>query len=283
MAQDVVQVIRPVRLTDEERVKRDAHDPAALRPLLVELVELGLADAGEVLAVAPGAEHDAVVDLGRIGNGYEPSRSHPDRDRLVVVKPVAVIEDSRLGQQVGGPFRAGEGRTEESLQPLSGMALQAFDVVPDEAPFLFLGVGSDVLRVVEPVTHERPPPGDHGVLHFGKVIEHRQVERDGAAHRVPVEHFEHAPEPDPVAVVAVRVLLDVGIGRARVGVPLAVEHRKILVVLDVGRYPERHPRPAGPGDGRPVDDRAVVDPSGRHGHGVNLPRTRPSDPRDPGP
>ena len=53
---DLVQVLDAVRLADEEWMQGDAHDPPALRPLVVELVELGLANSCEVLHFVVGSE-----------------------------------------------------------------------------------------------------------------------------------------------------------------------------------------------------------------------------------
>ena len=96
------------------------------------------------------------------------------------------------------------------------------------------------------MAHEVPVALDHRPGDLGIVIQDRQVERDAALHTVGVQHLEHAPEADPVPVVAVGVVLHVGRRHARPRVAHAVTVGQVLVVLDVRRDPERDasaPRP----------------------------------------
>src|SRR5258706_4124164 len=87
-----------------------------------------------------------------------------------------------------------------------------------------------------------------------------------------VEDLEHAPEADAIAVVEMRVALDIRIGRARPWIAHAVVLGQILVMLDVGRDPQGNARVAGPDDPRSIDDRKIVDPVRRQGHAPILSR-----------
>ena len=249
----------------------DAHHAAALRPLLVELVELVFADLGEVVPLIVSPEERGIVELQRIGDGDQLSRPHLDRHRLVVVHPVGVIDEARLGHQVGGVHRPGDRRPQHPLQLLAGMSLQGVYGVPVELPLLVLGVGVEVAGVVDTVAHEVPVPLHHRVADLWEVIEDPHVEGHATLDLVFVEHLHHAPEAHPVAVVAIGVLLDVGVRRPGPGVPRLVVGGQVLVVLDVRGYPEGNAGVAGPLDNRTVDDGAIVYSVGRQRHGRVLP------------
>ena len=117
------------------------------------------------------------------------------------------------------------------------------EVLPVGA-LLLLGVVVDRPAVVEAVRHVVPVGGDHGVLDFGEVIEDFEIETAARAHLVLVQHVEHAPEADAVAVIHARVVRNVRLGR-----PVL---RQVLEELHVRRDPERDARVVGP-----FDDRAV--------------------------
>src|SRR4029077_10026612 len=91
------------------------------------------------------------------------------------------------------------------------------------------------------------------------------VQRDAAAHAVPGHHVGHAPEADPVAIVAMGVVEHVR-HRSRPRDLARVVGRLELVMLDVGCQPYGDARPARPDDARaPAIRRVIVMPRfGQH-------------------
>jgi hypothetical protein len=75
---------------------------------------------------------------------------------------------------------------------------------------------------------------------------------------VGIQHFQHGPEAATIAVIAVGVLLDIRIRRARPWVTHPIVLREIFIMLNVQGYPESHLRVVRPGDRRTVDDRAII-------------------------
>src|SRR5437867_2377743 len=59
--------------------------------------------------------------------------------------------------------------------------------------------------VVEAMETEIPVPREHRVTDLREVLENGEVDVHGAADPVPVEHIQHPPEADAVAVVAGRI------------------------------------------------------------------------------
>jgi len=73
-----------------------------------------------------------------------------------------------------------------------------------------------------------------------------------------VQHVEHAPEANAVAVIHPRIVRDVGLGR-----PVL---RQILEELHVRRDPERDARIVRPFDDRAVINGSLVEAARRKGH-----------------
>jgi hypothetical protein len=90
------------------------------------------------------------------------------------------------------------------------------------------------------------------------MLQDGEVERYAAFDHVFVQHLQHAPEAYSVAIVAVGILLCIGIGGTRPWVSDSVIVRQILVVLDVGCYPQGNAGIVGPLDNWPVNNWAVV-------------------------
>ena len=153
-----------------------------------------------------------------------------------------------------------------SLELLACMTLQGLYAVLVESPLLFFGEGVQVLGVIDAVAHEVPITLHHGRLHLRVVLQHGQVEGHGAADVVFVQDLEHSPESHPIAVVAIGILANVGVGHAGPRVPLAVEVGQILVVLYIGGYPEGDSCAARPSNCRTVNDGAVLNTVGRQAH-----------------
>jgi hypothetical protein len=55
--------------------------------------------------------------------------------------------------------------------------------------------------VVEAMRHVVPISGNHGVLDLGEMVQDLEVQAAASAHFVLVQHVEHAPEADSVAII----------------------------------------------------------------------------------
>jgi hypothetical protein len=106
--------------------------------------------------------------------------------------------------------------------------------------------------------HVVPIGGDHGVLDLGEMVQKLEVQATAGAQFVLVQHIEHAPEADAVAVIHARIVWDVGLGR-----PVL---RQVLEELHVGCHSERDARIVGPFDDRAIIDRSIVEAAGWKGH-----------------
>src|SRR5262249_28100008 len=91
-----------------------------------------------------------------------------------------------------------------------------------------------------------------------EVLEDGEVDVDGAADPMSVEHVEHPPETHAVSVVAERVAWNVRRGETRP--PYGDAGRRVLVILDVWNDPERDPCVVRPAKNRSPGHGAVVDP-----------------------
>src|SRR6266446_1881607 len=165
-----------------------------------------------------------------------------------------------LGHHIVRSDRIARAAAVPSLQTLAGHLLQVRDEVLPVRPLLLLGVIVDRPAVVEPVRHVIPVGGDHRVLYFGKMIQQLEIETAAGANLVLVQHLQHPPEANAVAVVHARVVRDIGLHR-----PVL---RQILEKLHVRRDPKRDARIAGPSDDGPFDNRCVVEPAGCESHAV---------------
>src|SRR5262245_57852806 len=121
----------------------------------------------------------------------------------------------------------------------------------DQSPLLVLGHVVGVARVVDAVREELPAalPASGGDV--GEMIADGDIERDAAAHAVAVHGRHHAPDAGAIAVVAPSIVQHVG-HRARPWRPRWIERWVELIVLDVGRAPERKAGAPGPSDLGPV-------------------------------
>ena len=91
-----------IRLADDVRMERDAHDERLALRLREHLVEVVDDHVGEVAGVhLPRDDHRDVVQLLRIGDGPELAILRFEFDRLVVVGPVEGVLVARLGEEVG--------------------------------------------------------------------------------------------------------------------------------------------------------------------------------------
>ncbi len=178
---------------------------------------------------------------------------------------IAVVLDAGLGDQIGRAQRPRRRRREPARKRLAGVLVVQRHALGDGGALGVLVEVPVVARVVHAVRHVFPAALVHRPMDFGKHFEHRVVERHGAAHLVTVEHFQQAPEPDPVAVLAYAVVENVGVWRARPRITHPNELGHELVVLDVRHDPQRYARIAGPAQRRSLDDRRVIEARGWHG------------------
>src|SRR5437660_8106326 len=111
----------------------------------------------------------------------------------------------------------------------------------------------EIARVINAMAHKIPVALDHRLADLGIVLQDGQVQRNTAFDLVGVKHLGHAPETSPIAIVTIAVLPHIGVWRAWPWIALAVVVWQILVVLDVGGDPERHPGMIGPGNFRTIN------------------------------
>ena len=206
--------VGPVRHAHQVGMQRHAHHPSTgiVVGFTPQHVELGSRHGHEVVGVVVLGEHRHVVQLHRVRHRHEAlTTAGRQRDGLIVVEPVSVVDQPRFGHEVRCERCVRHRRTEHAAQLLTGMAAQCLDALDVEGPLGGLVDRGDVAGVVDAVGHDFPPALDHGCADFGVVVEHSQIRRSGSDNAVAVEHLNHAPEADPVAVVAIPIPLHVGV------------------------------------------------------------------------
>src|SRR5207247_6404995 len=110
--------------------------------------------------------------------------------------------------------RVGDRRAQHALELLARISLYCLDAVSIEREFLLLSSAVEVAGVVDAMGHESPVTPEHRITHRRKVIEDRYIQRHRGMDSVVIQHFQQAPEPDPVTVVAVRGAHPLGAGEA---------------------------------------------------------------------
>ena len=108
-------VFDPVGLPYHEWMQGNAHHPPALGSFLVQHVELVFAALKQVIALEAPPEDRPVVNLARIGNGDHLAGLYLEGYWLVVVHPVGVVYQTRLGHQVRGTLGYGAVGGEHTL------------------------------------------------------------------------------------------------------------------------------------------------------------------------
>ena len=151
----------------------DTHYAPALRSFIVELIELRLTYLDEVVTLIVLPEQDAVVYFDGIRHRDHLPRLHLDRYRLVVVHPVAVVDEPRFRHKVRAVLRTEAGRAKHPLELFPCMASQGIDGVLIPFPLSLLRPGIDILGIVDAMAHEVPVPTYHGFGHLGKMLKHR--------------------------------------------------------------------------------------------------------------
>ena len=246
VAERPLKVTDAMRLPHDVRMQRDAHDQRAIRGLRVNAVEVVDDHLGEFRRLDRVAVGHRVVDIHLVRDRDQAAAAHAHRERLIVVVPVAVIFDAGLGHEVGRVVREGRRGREPSRELAAGVPAIGLDALLDRGALGVLRHVPVIARVVEAVRHHVPLAALVRFQDLRIVVEHREIERGGAADAEVVHDVEHAPEADAVAVVAQAVAQHVGMWRAR---PRIARPRfgQILVVLDVRHDPDGKACAAGPG------------------------------------
>ena len=232
----------------------------------IEPVERLLEHREAAVAGLPLAhEHGEVVDLGGIRHRDQRlPRFRVDQVGLVVVQQVGEVEHPLLGQQIGRVGGGAQRGRQPPPGPLAGGLLADAQGLADHLA-LTLGVlveiGQQVgLHVV--VGHDLPAALDGGVDDGLPLDPHLGVHRARRGHALGVEHVEHPPDADALAILApgpVGVVVDVARELAAHDAGAAgVERLGVLArgvpVFEVGGQDHRETLAVGPFQGLAVGD-----------------------------
>ena len=262
-------------------MQRDAHHQRLALGLRQHLVEIVDDHVGEIPRPVL-ARHDRrdVVHLLRIRDRQDAALPCAHPDRLIIHAPVQRIAISRLMQQVGRdpafrdpwrqpalrryPFGAGDHiRRLGDQGGLGGLVQHA----------LAFGIGA-------PVAHHLVTARAKGGHQFGCVIIHGRIGQHADRHVQRLEHLEHPPGADPVAIVAPGIVQHIRLrptgGQFRPQ-PFA-KGEMFQVQPDV----DRQPRTTGPGVIGAPRDRDIVVPAVIRQHLVKAPPLPvPPSPEEP--
>ncbi len=251
----LVEILRPEGLSDDERMQRQCHHPAAVGGVVVQLIQLVLDDLHEVgTAQALAKEESNVVELHRIWDVQQ--AGHRQRIRLVVVRPVQYISNAQFGEQLGGLKRLGQRGAEPSPWSPARRLLDGGDHVGEISAF---GAARDVglqCRVVLAMRQPRPIARLSGLDDVRIVLRDIGIEQHAGPYPVPIEDLDQPPDADTWPVVAPAEVQRVG--HQVCGVGVEVGGRAVdLEVFDVQPDIERDARTVGPLQRRPLDNGAV--------------------------
>ena len=239
-------------------VKRNAHDAAVLRPFAIDRVEMVDDHLREFLGLDRLAVDQRVVEIHRVGHVDQGAAAGGKRRRLVVVIEVADVVEARLLHEVGRVEGVGDGGRKPATQLAASQPEVRGLAVLDDGALFILAIAPVIARVEVTVAHVLPAPGFHGFQDLGIHFDHRHRKRDRAAHAVLVQHLEHPPQADAVAVVAAAITQHIGMRHARPWIAHADLGRNIFVVLDIGADPDRDAGVVRPGQLRSLDDRRIA-------------------------
>src|SRR6476646_6667622 len=105
------------------------------------------------------------------------------------------------------------------------MLLDGCDDVLDELAVLVLAHAVLEARVVDAVREQLPVTSEAGLDDLGMMVADSDVERNASAHAVPIHDVHQAPQTDTIAVVPVRIELNVR-SRTRHVLARRVDRRK---------------------------------------------------------
>ena len=239
------------------------HHARAVGGVRVDLLEL-VARALEIFArrMMLDQHHGDVVAFLRVGHVEDAPAARLQPHRLVVEHPVAHVVVAFLDQEVRRLPGLGQAGAEPAARRLAGRERDHLARAAD--------VGALVLHLLhvalgEAVADELPVARIRGLDDLRIGGDRRAVDRERRRHLELVEHLEHAPEADAVAVFVPGPVRDVGRGRAagRRGQHRARHRRVDVPFLDVDDAPHHHARAAGQGRHRASGDRRIGDALGR--------------------
>ncbi len=243
-----------MRLTDQIGVQRDAHDrrTAALFRFLRQPFELPDQCVG-IVARAHIIDEKAVmvVDLEAVGNGDEAAAARLYRLHLVVMIKVAGIVEPIFGDEVERARRMRQRRRQPAANGLASRVPHRPDRILYDRAFLRLRHAIGIAGVINAVAEKLPPAGVGVGDHFGVVLTQRDRQRHRTGKAMFGHHIRHAPVRHPVAMVAVAVPDDIGVG-PRPCPPLRVGGRINLIIFEVGCNPYCNPFAPRPGQRRPA-------------------------------
>src|SRR5262245_21598811 len=160
-------VFDSVRLAADVGMDGERHDLGALLALEVKAVELVDGALKEMLALMVLHDHHRdVVELDRIGQGYERPIGGADGGRLVVIDPVADIFDAGCDQQLRCLERLCQARPEPADRARSGEALDGRERALDHGSLVRLLMNGALLIGV---AHELPA-GALGLLRHSRIV-----------------------------------------------------------------------------------------------------------------
>src|SRR6266849_6163066 len=260
VAERLVEPGDAVRHADQIGVEADRHDPARMRALGVERVELALYRGDELVdrAVA-GMEERRIVDLVGIGDRHEPLAADIHQIGLVVIDPIGDIETALFDQVVERVPGLGEPRPEPADRLLAAQRGDLGEGPGDRLAFFLR------LHLIEPariglvMAEDLPAELDRGLHDLRVMVANVAVEVRAGADAALLQHLHNPPDADPVAVVALRPGAHRG-GWLRTSVVRAAgdadAQRK---ELDIGDDPDRKPGAARPFELWPLVDGDIAE------------------------
>src|SRR6516162_3590198 len=252
-----------VRDADQIGVQADRHDPARLRTLVIEGVELAadhlLEFADRAVAVV---EVRRVVDLVGIRDRDQPLAADVHPIGLVVINPVGDVEATLLSEEVEGVPGLGEPGAEPAGRFLAGHLGDAGERVGDRLPFFLGAQGVEPHAVGTVVAEDLPAELDRSADDLRVMVADVAVQRRASADAVLAQHIHQPPDADPVAIIALRPGAHRGWVaqlRARLTGDGAAQWKE----FNIGDDPDREPGAAGPFElgtlvDRNIGKRAVI-------------------------
>ncbi len=206
----------PVRLARHPGMDRDRHDAAALAlGFAVEHVELVAHLVDELRLGMVVAHHDRlVVDLVRVRHRVDGAVLGLDSVGHVVVDPVADVIDALGRHEVERILRFRLGGGEPAGHGLArGLAQDTQRLLNERCLFGFGEPAVVELAHIDAVRDHLPAARVDLVDEQRIALGNLRIHRDRGLDPELVEQLEDAEDADPVAVVAQRVVPEIGIGR----------------------------------------------------------------------
>ena len=218
----------------------------------------------ELLRLLATAMQDNVVQVHRIRHRQQVARFHLQRERLVVVIQVSGVSEPRLGREIECIGRVHDRRAEPARLLAPGQPAMNIPGLKHLRQLFFRCQVQVVAGVVDAVRHQLPAATFHRLQDRRIMLDYRHRQADGAANPERIDGVEQPPQPDPVAIVALRVTQHVRPRRPRPGFAGAHEFRLVLVMLDIRHNPQRYSRAVRPTQLRTVQNGRIGKQIGFH-------------------